>query len=62
MGCMVYGAVWLYDHTVLYGGCMGLYGCMTPGGRRDRVSLMYGAIQLYGGLYGIPAVWHQMTR
>ena len=22
---------------------MGLYGCMEPGGRRDKVSLMYGA-------------------
>ena len=65
MGCMVYGDVWLYYHTALYGavlGCMGLYGCMAPGGRRDEACKMYGAIQLYGGLYGVPAVWHYIQH
>ena len=62
--------VWGVLCMVLYGCmiiqcCMGLYMAVwrrAPGGRRDKVSLMYGAIQLYGGLYGVPAVWHQMTR
>ena len=27
--------------------CMGMYGCMAPGGRRDKAWYMYGAIQLY---------------
>ena len=41
MGCMVYGDVWLYYLQR----CMGLYGCMAPGGRRDD------AWGLYGGQY-----------
>ena len=42
--------------------CMGLYGCMAPGGRRDDAWGLYGAIQLYGGLYGVPAVWHYIQH
>ena len=36
---------------------MVLYGCMAPGGRRDSAWHLYGAIQLYGKLYGVAAVW-----
>ena len=32
MGCMVYGAVWLYDHTVLYG-AVWLYGAGREAGQ-----------------------------
>ena len=61
------GGVWVVWCMVLYSCmvcmlCMGLYGCMTPEGRRDNASLMYGAIQLYDALYELPDVWHQMTR
>ena len=41
MGCMVYGAVWLYDHTVLYGaawGCMAVW--RREGGVTMRVTCM----------------------
>ena len=42
------GGVWVVWCMVLYSCmvcmlCMGLYGCMTPEGRRDNASLMYGA-------------------
>ena len=41
--------------------CMSLYGCMAPGGRRDRAWHLYGFIQLYEKMY-CPLLYGRIQR
>ena len=73
---MLYGlySVWCCIAVCSYSAvwpCMGLYGCMEPGGRRDKVSLMYGAkyseiqrntAEIHTADHTVPALPHGACR